>query len=229
VTKHIVAIKTYDKKNLQDKETQMAVHREINTLSDLWHPNIMKLHEVVDQRTHVHLAMELCQGMSIYHHIKKVPNQRLDESLCKFIFRQLIKGMAYMHSKGYAHRDLKLDNILMDPSTKQIKIIDFGFSLKASKDDRLNVYCGTPHYMDPDLVRKVPYNGPAADVWACGIILYIILVGKLPFFGEFEADLFRKIQSGKFTAIPAETGSQSVRHMFKQIFEVDAARRVTAE
>ena len=107
--------------------------------------------------------------------------------------------------KGYAHRDLKLDNILMDLSTKQIKIIDFGFSLKAS-DERLTIYCGTPHYMDPDLVRKAPYFGPAADVWACGIILYIILIGKLPFFGEFEADLFRKIQSGKFTPIPAEIG-----------------------
>ena len=103
-----------------------------------------------------------------------------------------------MHSKGFAHRDLKLDNILMDAVTKQIKIIDFGFSLKAGYNEKLHVHCGTPHYMDPDLARKVPYNGLAADVWACGIILYIILVGWLPFAGEFEADLFRKIQSGKF-------------------------------
>ena len=83
--------------------------------------------------------------------------------------------------------------------------------------------------MDPDLVRKIPYNGQAADVWACGIILYIILVGKLPFFGEFEADLFRKIQSGKFTAIPSEIGDNKVRHLFKQIFEVDQSKRITAE
>ena len=99
-----------------------------------------------------------------------------------------------MHSKGYAHRDLKLDNVLMDAAgTKQIKIIDFGFSLKVGQTEKLNVYCGTPHYMDPDLARKVPYNGFAADIWACGIILYIILTGTLPFYGEFEADLFRKI------------------------------------
>lgn len=137
--------------------------------------------------------------------------------------------MAYLHSKGYAHRDLKLDNILMDVDTKQIKIIDFGFSLKAGPDDKLSIYCGTPHYMDPDLVRKAPYNGQAADVWACGIILYIILVGKLPFFGEFEQDLFRKIQSGKFTAIPPEIGDSKVRHLFKQIFEVDQSKRITAE
>lgn len=107
-----------------------------------------------------------------------------------------------MHSKGYVHRDLKIDNILMDFPTKQIKIIDFGFSQRVQEDEKLTIYCGTPHYMDPDIVRKQPYNGFAADVWACGIILYIIFVGKLPFFAEFEADLFRKIQSGKFTPVP---------------------------
>lgn len=64
-----------------------------------------------------------------------------------------------MHSKGYVHRDLKLDNILIDPITKSIKIIDFGFSLKAGTTEKLNVYCGTPHYMDPDLARKAPYLG----------------------------------------------------------------------
>ena len=134
-----------------------------------------------------------------------------------------------MHSKGYAHRDLKLDNILMDVDTKQIKIIDFGFSLRASAEDKLTIYCGTPHYMDPDLARKMPYNGQAADVWACGIILYIILVGKLPFFAEFEQDLFRKIQSGKFVSVPSEIGDSKVRHLFKQIFEVDQSKRITAE
>jgi len=98
-----------------------------------------------------------------------------------------------MHSKGKAHRDLKLDNILFDSETKIIKIIDFGFSLEAKKDQKLDVYCGTPHYMDPDIAKKVPYSAFAADIWAAGVILYIIFVGKLPFFGEFEADLYRKI------------------------------------
>ena len=83
----MIAIKTYEKKNLTDKDAQRAVHNEINSLSDLWHPNIMKLHEVIDQRTHVHLVMELCPGMSIYHHIKKLPDRRLPEPACKIIFR----------------------------------------------------------------------------------------------------------------------------------------------
>ena len=167
--------------------------------------------------------------MSIYHHIKKMPDQRLPEEVCKHIFKQLLRGIAYMHSKDYAHRDLKLDNILMDVATKNIKIIDFGFSLKSKADEKLSVFCGTPHYMDPDIVRKQSYNGQAADVWACGIILYIIFVGKLPFFGEFEADLFRKIQSGKFTAIPNDLGDEKIRGLFRKIFDINPSTRITAQ
>jgi serine/threonine protein kinase len=107
-----------------------------------------------------------------------------------------------MHSQGVVHRDLKLDNILYDHNTKKIKIIDFGFAMAVKPEQKLDSYCGTPHYMCPEIVKKTPYNGFAADVWAAGVILYIIYVGKLPFFGEFEADLYRKIQWGKYTPVP---------------------------
>lgn len=107
-----------------------------------------------------------------------------------------------------------MDNILFDAETSTVKIIDFGFSLETKEEQKLEVYCGTPHYMDPDIVRKVPYSAFAADIWAVGVILYIIYVGKLPFFGEFEADLYRKIQNGKFKDIPGELGGSSIRNLF---------------
>jgi serine/threonine protein kinase len=106
----------------------------------------------------------------------------------------------------------------MDAASKKVMIIDFGFSLQANEETKLTSYCGTPHYMDPDLVKKQPYSGPAADIWAAGVILFIILVGKLPFFGEFEADLYRKIQSGKHTPIPREITNDSLKHLFSNIF-----------
>jgi serine/threonine protein kinase len=81
-------------------------------------------------------------------------------------------------------------------------VIDFGFSLETKDDQKCEIYCGTPHYMDPDICKKVPYLAEAADVWACGVILYIMFVGKLPFFGEFEQDLYRKIQAGKYKSLP---------------------------
>ena len=83
--------------------------------------------------------------------------------------------------------------------------------------------------MCPDIVRKTPYSALAADIWAAGVILYIIYVGKLPFFGEFEADLFRKIQSGKFTPLPNDIGDSQIRSLFNQIFQVDSKRRITAD
>ena len=134
-----------------------------------------------------------------------------------------------MHEKGYAHRDIKLDNILIDPVTKNIKIIDFGFSLMANSLEKITVFCGTPHYMDPDIVRKIAYSGFAADVWACGVILYIIYVGKWPFFGEFEADLYRKIQNGKYTAVPSILVGEPIRCLIRRIFDVSSTTRITAQ
>lgn len=124
------------------------------------------------------------------------------EHQAKLIFRQLIEAVSYMHGMGIAHRDLKLENILYDAQSHKIKLIDFGFSLGTSPVKKIESFCGTPHYMDPDLCRKTAYSPFAADMWACGVILYIITVGKLPFFGEFEGDLFRRIQSGKYKQIP---------------------------
>jgi MAP/microtubule affinity-regulating kinase len=179
---------------VKDVNAQEALHKEIQTLSQMDHPNIMALFEVIDTRMNVNLVMEMCNGKSLYHYIKKKENMRLPEELCRIIFRQLVDGIAYLHSNDIVHRDLKLDNILIDPSDgNRIKIIDFGFSIRASADQKLTLFCGTPHYMDPDISRKKDYNGHAADVWALGVILFILLTGKLPFFGEFEQDLYRKI------------------------------------
>ena len=102
-----------------------------------------------------------------------------------------------MHGQQIVHRDLKLDNILIN-SADEVKLIDFGFAVKCEEKEKLQTYCGTPHYMDPSLAKKQPYLGHAADVWACGVILFTLLTGRLPYNAEFEADLFRKIQFAKY-------------------------------
>jgi MAP/microtubule affinity-regulating kinase len=116
-TGHIVALKTYEKKNIQGDAQAKALHKEIFILAHLDHPNIMSLHEVIDSRTHVHLVMELCHGKSLYHLIKKARDQAspvLPEDQVRLIFAQIASAVAYMHSKNVAHRDLKLDNILIN-------------------------------------------------------------------------------------------------------------------
>lgn len=238
-TGHVVAIKSYDKKNLKDTDSSKALRREIFTLAMLDHKNIMSLHEVVDSRTNVHLIMELCEGKSLYHLIKKSNESKepgLPEDVVHKIFLQLAEAVAYMHSHSIVHRDLKLENILINPQG-EVKIIDFGFAVKCKQGDKLSSYCGTPHYMDPDLVKKHPYSGQGADVWALGVILYILLTGKLPFFAEFEADLFRKIQGAKYqyprnyrqgSQNVQNTLSIGVKNVVKRILEPDVNTRPTA-
>jgi MAP/microtubule affinity-regulating kinase len=199
-TGHNVALKIYEKKHLKDAESTQALHREIYILAMIKHENIVGLHEVIDSRTHVHLIMELCEGKSLYHIVKKSQEKAVEgvsEVRVKNIFRQLLTAVAYMHENDIAHRDLKLDNILVD-GNDLVKLIDFGFATKCVINEKLSFFCGTPHYMDPDLAMKKHYFGQAADVWALGVILFTLLSGKMPFFAEFEEDLFRRIQNAKY-------------------------------
>lgn len=114
-TNHVVALKIYEKKNLQQENAQLALHREIYVLANLCHHNIMRLYEVIDSRTHVHLVMELCNGKNLYHSLKKrKPLMRFPEAEAAHIFKQIVSAVAYMHGVNVVHRDLKLDNILIN-------------------------------------------------------------------------------------------------------------------
>ena len=121
----------------------------------------MSLYEVMDTRTTIYLIMELCDGKSLFHLVKNTNESKepgLAEEYVRKIFTQIIEGVAYMHSRSIAHRDLKLDNILIS-SKDEVKIIDFGFGAKCVNMEKLTTYCGTPNYMDPLLTKKQPYSG----------------------------------------------------------------------
>ena len=155
-TGYNVALKTYEKKSMTHRSQLMAVHREIYILAGLQHPNIMRLFEVIDSPSKCHLVMELCHGKNLYQFIrqKKSPKHYLTESEAIPIFRQIVSAVAYMHGLGLVHRDLKLENILInDLASNVIKIIDFGFATNCQPGSKLSMYCGTPCYMDPDLSK----------------------------------------------------------------------------
>ena len=126
--------------------------------------------------------MELVQGSSLLSFLKSKPYRKIDESNCKFIFSQIMKGMNYLHSKNICHRDIKLENIIIDEKDL-IKIIDFGFGTSATKSKLLNFFCGTPSYMPPEIVLKKDYLGSNADIWSIGILLFTLLAGSFPFRG----------------------------------------------
>lgn len=127
--------------------------------------------------------MELGGYSSLHAHLKTKNGRKLDEEEAKSLFRQIVEGIDYLHKKNVAHRDIKLENILLDEGNT-IKIIDFGFSVVMEKDKLLNVFCGTPSYMSPELATKKDYHGWHADIWALGVLLYVFLCGKFPFKGN---------------------------------------------
>lgn len=121
----------------------------------------------------------------MHGYIKTFENRRIPEKEVRFIFKQLTEGIHYLHSNSYVHRDIKLENILIDKKNKTIKIIDFGFSVSVQPDKKLCMFCGTPSYMAPEIVSKQEYNGKFVDIWAMGILLFTMLCGKFPFKGYF--------------------------------------------
>ena len=129
------------------------------------------------------------------------------------------------------HRDLKLENILINDTgdINQIKLIDFGFATKCKAGGKLTTYCGTPCYMDPDLTRQKKYSGQAVDIWALGVILYQLLTGTVPFWGETEQEMFRKIQSGKFNYPSSKPLSKSAKLLLSEIFQVNQNSRIFAK
>lgn len=147
----------YDKFKLNDQSKRKSVQREIQLHSKLDHENVVRFYESVESSKTINLVMEHIQGKSLYAYLKQQKWRRVSESEAKNIFRQIVAGLNYIHSKNICHRDLKPDNILLEKD-QQVKLIDFGFSVEA-EEKKLTTFCGTPSYMAPEIVRRKEYKG----------------------------------------------------------------------
>jgi len=187
-TSEKVAIKIYDAKRLKGGQKAKAVEREIKLLRKMKHKNIVGFHGAFRTTNHTYVVMEYIEGLNLRSYIRNKENKRLSENEARGLFRQILEGVSYCHKHEIAHRDIKLENILLD-NRGIIKIIDFGFSTCIPNDQKLKLFCGTPSYMSPEIVSKKEYCGPPADVWALGILLYSCLTGVFPFKGIFQSEL----------------------------------------
>ena len=136
-----------------------------------------------------------------------------------------MEAVRYMHSNLICHRDLKIENILVS-DRQRIKIIDFGFSIRTQEDVNLKIFCGTSSYMSPEIVRKSEYNGFKADIWALGVVLYVLLTGRFPFKAKTEKELFMRIQMGQF--IPPPTMTFDAKRLVSRMLSVDPTKRPSA-
>lgn len=220
----VVALKAYDKNILTTIQRKMSVTREIQILKAMNHPNIVKLNETFETNTHIVLSMEHITGVLLSTLLKSIPNCRLPEIEARIIFKQVLNGVEYCHSQGVAHRDIKLENIII--AEKTVKLIDFGFSTFSRTPTKIKLYCGTPSYMAPEIVQKIEYNGCFSDIWALGVMLYTMLSGCFPFIGSTDAELVENINEGKYV-IPIYF-SDKVTTFIGEMIKVNPEDRITA-
>ncbi|GMH87015.1 hypothetical protein TL16_g10726 [Triparma laevis f. inornata] len=222
VTGHKVAIKILNKAKIKHLGMEEKVQREINILRLCTHPHIIRLYEVIDTPTDIFLVNEYVSGGELFDYI--VSKGRLSADEARSFFHQIISGVEYCHFQKIVHRDLKPENLLLD-NNLNLKIADFGLSNVMRDGDFLRTSCGSPNYAAPEVISGHLYAGPEVDVWSCGVILYALLCGSLPFDDESIPNLFKKIKSGMYS-LPSHL-SQLARNLIPRMLEVDPMKRIT--
>ena len=171
-----VAIKILEKNLIKGKREYEKIEREIKYLKLFTHPNIIKIYEVIESSSSFFIVMEYAPGGELFNYI--VEKEKLSEKETSFFLYQIIQGVKEIHKKKICHRDIKPENLLFTKN-KVIKIIDFGLS--SEYENYLSTPCGSPCYASPEMIEGKKYNGLSVDLWACGIILFAMLCGYLPF------------------------------------------------
>ncbi|PPQ96589.1 hypothetical protein CVT26_006326 [Gymnopilus dilepis] len=202
----------------------LAVEREIVVMKLIDHPNIMKLYDVWETSSSLYLILEYVQGGELFEYLCDKGRPPISEVVS--YFQQIICAVAHCHRYNIAHRDLKLENILIDQEFN-IKIADFGMATwqDDSQGKLLRTSCGSPHYAAPEVITGQPYNGSASDIWSCGIILFALLAAKLPFDDDDCPTLLQKITLGKFE-MPGDIDPRA-QDLLSRMLDVDPNRRIT--
>lgn len=148
-----VAIKVYEKGKIKEIHRKKSIRREIQILQLLHHPSVVKIYDVVETNNHLNIVMEYLPGTSLGSYLKAQPSLKIPEKNCKKIFRNIISALKYMHRMNIAHRDIKLENVILDEDLNP-KLIDFGFSTCIESSKKVKIFCGTPSYMAPEVVQR---------------------------------------------------------------------------
>ncbi|KAK9029691.1 hypothetical protein V6N11_026797 [Hibiscus sabdariffa] len=197
ITRESVALKVLPKTTILKHRMVDQIKREISIMKIVRHPNIVRLHEVLASRTKIYIILEFISGGELFDKIVRCG--RLPENECRLYFQQLVDAVAHCHSKGVYHRDLKPENLLLD-SRGNLKVSDFGLSaLPQQGVGLLHTTCGTPNYVAPEVLSNHGYDGAAADVWSCGVVLFFMMAGHLPFYEIDLPTLYRKISAAQFS------------------------------
>ena len=225
ITGEKIAIKIINKEKLVNIESNIQnVKKEISILKKLIHKNIIQLYEVMESKNNLYIVMEYCENKELFDYIVK--KGKLSEEESCIIFQQIINGVHYLHQQGICHRDLKPENILLD-AKNNVKITDFGLSTFLSKNILLSTPCGTPTYAPPEMLKGEKYNGELSDVWSCGIILFALLNGNVPFEESQEIFVYKKIiQSGLSGLKFSKEISENAKDLIYKMLKIEPKERI---
>ncbi|KAL4312418.1 hypothetical protein GQ457_01G041030 [Hibiscus cannabinus] len=201
------------------------IKREISTMKLIRHPNVIRMYEVMASKTKIYIVLEFVTGGELFDKIAS--RGRFKEEEARKYFQQLINAVDYCHSRGAYHRDLKPENLLLD-ANGVLKVSDFGLSAlpqQVRDDGLLHTTCGTPNYVAPEVINNKGYNGAKADLWSCGVILFVLMAGYLPFEDPNLVGLYKKIFKADFTCPP--WFSSSAKKLIKRILDPNPSTRIT--
>lgn len=219
-----LAIKIVGKEKVIRVGMMDQVKREISVMKMVKHPNIVELHEVMASKTKIYFVMEFVRGGELF---AKISKGKLREEVARNYFQQLISAVDFCHSRGVYHRDLKPENLLLD-EVGNLKVTDFGltaFTDHLRQDGLLHTTCGTPAYVAPEVIGKKGYDGAKADIWSCGVILFALLAGYLPFQDDNIVAMYRKIYRGDFKCPP--WFSPESRKLITKMLDPNPSTRIT--
>ncbi|KAK9767208.1 hypothetical protein K7432_003133 [Basidiobolus ranarum] len=217
-----------------DQSIKNLISREIQTLKALEHPNVVAFLESFETETHFVLVLEFVQDGDLFDYVVNNPNE-FCESKIKKIFRQLVEAVEYLHSKRICHRDLKLENVLIQESSDgniSVKITDLGLAEFVSDNSILTTRCGSEEYTAPEVILGQPSNGFKADVWSLGVILYTMLVGFLPFSmdgSQSRRSFFYRIANADYRLPQDRPISQEAKDLLRSILQSNPKKRLDVE
>lgn len=222
-----VAIKVINKHKISHNAHLVAnVKREIDIMRQLHHPYIVKLCEVMATKTKIFFVMEFVKGGELF---AKVAKGRLNEPQSRKYFHQLISAIGYCHAIGVFHRDLKPENLLIDENG-DLKVSDFGLSAVTGQirsDGLLHTLCGTPSYVAPEILTKRGYDGGKADIWSCGIILFVMNAAFLPFNDANLMMMYKKIYKGEYRC--PKWMSPDLKRLLSRLLDTNPETRITVD
>lgn len=218
------ACKIIPKIKFKERNLAMRFQLEIRVMQALHHPNIVQIYDIFRDKQFYYVIMEYVKGGTLFDYICN--NRRIHENDAKDFMYQIFNAIKYIHSLGICHRDLKLENILLDENYSVIKISDFGLSKFLSSDGLTKTPVGSPLYASPECLSGQPYDARKSDIWSCGVIMYAVLSGKMPWFGKTQAHIFSQIKKANYE-MPSYLSPDS-KQLIRAILTNDVNKRPSA-